>query len=397
MLRILFVGDFCPINRVAGLIRRGRSAEIYGDLLGKLADKDLSVVNLECPLTRRRSPIAKSGPNLRAHPRAVEALLAGGFDVACMANNHVADHGPKPVAETLALLARHRIRTVGAGMDLTDAQRPLRLRRNGKRIALLAFAENEFTCADERIAGAWPLDPLANIEQIRRARLSADVVIAMVHGGNEYNPFPTPQKVATYRAFAEAGASAVIGTHPHVPQGGEVHRGVPILYSLGNFVFDWLPGPETPMWSVGLAARLTFRDRGPTRVEIVGFRAEAQTACLQRLKGRQRQEFLAYLRFLSAPLARPAELRRYWDAWCAMKGPGVLGRLAGARRTDGRGFLTARNVLMCEAHHELACNYAELLRKKRLTEARRYVARVEALQQGEIPRRSRAARPAGGA
>ncbi len=381
-LALLFAGDFCPINRVEQMILEGRGGEVYGDLPGELARKDLSVVNLECPLTRHGRPIAKSGPNLRAHPAAVETLAAGGFDVACMANNHIADFGSAPVAETIDRLTAAGIRHVGAGANLSEAQRPLRLKRNGRRIALLAFAENEFTCADERTGGAWPLDALANVTQIRKAARSADVV--MIHGGNEYNPVPSPRMVATYRAFAEAGASAVIGTHPHVPQGWEVHAGVPIFYSLGNFVFDW-PGETAPLWSTGLAVRLTFRDAPSPRIEVIGFRANPDTACLEVLKGRRRTGLMAYLAFLRKLLADAGELQRYWLAWCAMHGPKWVGTLAGARDEAESGFLRARNALTCEAHHELLCTYMELLRKRQITAARRYVGRVRRLQRGLLP------------
>ena len=46
----------------------------------------------------------------------------------------------------------------------------------------------------------------------------------------------------------DAGASAVIGAHPHVTQTIDLYCGAPIVYSLGNFVFDYFPG-DPPVWS----------------------------------------------------------------------------------------------------------------------------------------------------
>ena len=40
------------------------------------------------------------------------------------------------------------------------------------------------------------------------------------------------------RLLIDAGADAVVGSHPHVMQDTEAYRGKPIIYSLGNFVFD---------------------------------------------------------------------------------------------------------------------------------------------------------------
>ncbi len=389
-ISILFAGDFCPINRSERLILSGREPEIFGDLHEQLRGNDLSVLNLECPLTTQNTPIAKSGPNLKAHPLAVRAVTAGGFDVACLANNHIADQGSGPVLNTIDLLRAGGIRTVGAGESIHEAQKPLRLTLKGKRIVLLAFAENEFTCADERTAGAWPLEVPTNIDQIRKASRSADIVIVMVHGGNEFNPVPSPRMVKTYRAFAEAGASAVVAGHPHVPQGYEVHNGVPIIYSLGNFVFDLEEdAADVPLWSTGLLARLTFRDDA-VKVELIPFRAIAETSCLERIRGSLRKQFLAYIRFLSRLLGDDRESRRYWDAWCVLNGPKWAhyldrGVAPWKDAADRGGFLTARNVLMCEAHHELLCNYMELVRKKRITQARKYIPRIKRLERGLLP------------
>jgi len=80
-IKLLFAGDFCPIDRVEQMILDGRSEDVYGDALPRLYDKDLSVINLECPLTKRDSPISKSGPNLRARPEVVECIKTGKFDI----------------------------------------------------------------------------------------------------------------------------------------------------------------------------------------------------------------------------------------------------------------------------------------------------------------------------
>ena len=88
-MKILFVGDFCPISRVEELALKGKADAVFGDTLFELHDKDLSVVNLECPLTESGSPIRKIGPNHRANPKTVECLKEGGFNIANLANNHI--------------------------------------------------------------------------------------------------------------------------------------------------------------------------------------------------------------------------------------------------------------------------------------------------------------------
>lgn len=83
--------------------------------------------------------------------------------------------------------------------------------------------------------GYWGEQSLA---RIREARAQADVVVVQLHSGVEYAPVPTSAMAAAARGAVEAGASLVIGHHPHVIQGVEWYQGVPILWSLGNVLFD---------------------------------------------------------------------------------------------------------------------------------------------------------------
>ncbi|MBL9037170.1 MAG: CapA family protein, partial [Archangium sp.] len=78
---------------------------------------------------------------------------------------------------------------------------------------------------------------------MRAAKKRADHVIAFFHWGREGRTTPEPYQVELGHLAIDVGASAVIGSHPHVLQGIEVYRGAPIAYSLGNFVFggNWNP------------------------------------------------------------------------------------------------------------------------------------------------------------
>ncbi|MFC1479387.1 CapA family protein, partial [Planctomycetota bacterium] len=324
-----------------------------------------------------------------AHERTVAGILAGKFDIANMANNHIADYGSIPIMDTFKLLKKNRISFVGAGENLKKAQKVLTKTCKGRKLSFLSFAENEFCCADKESAGAWPLDVCENARLIRKAADTSDITIVLIHGGNEYNPVPSPRMISTYRFFAEAGADAVIGTHPHVPQGHEVYNGIPIIYSIGNFIFDD-PDPY-PMWSKSYLARLTFRETKPVKIDIIPFEAEEKTGYVQLIKGDEKKDFIRYIRYLSALISKPEESGKYWDGWCALMGPGWLRRLNGAvypfsSSEEKQTFLKVRNQLMCEAHHELLSTYMELIRNNKLTKARAYIPKVKQLMKGEIPK-----------
>jgi len=211
----------------------------------------------------------------------------------------------------------------------------------------------------------------------------------MVHGGNEYNPIPSPRMIKTYRSFADAGASIVIGTHPHVPQGFEIYRDVPIFYSIGNFVFD-LPN-DSPLWSKSYAVRAIFTNNIPEEIHVIPYKTVQERCRLTLLKGNELDRFLDYLTFLTDVISHEDEATRYWNGWCALNGPEWAGRLIRPRipwksRSQLQKFLATRNLLTCEAHHELLCTYLDLVRKRRIGEAKKYIGRIRTLQKGNIPK-----------
>jgi poly-gamma-glutamate synthesis protein (capsule biosynthesis protein) len=110
-----------------------------------------------------------------------------------------------------------------------------------------------------------PLNSDWVIEDIRYAKhaCNADIVIPFIHWGLEMNPLPTDEQRTQAKRWIDAGATAVIGGHPHVTQTIDSYRGRPIVYSLGNFVFDYYP-VDPAIW-YGWAIRLTIPPAGETQ------------------------------------------------------------------------------------------------------------------------------------
>ena len=251
---ILAVGDTAPA-RLPLTGKHDFNNVFSDDVLSILHDKDISCVNLECPLTTVEEAIVKSGPNLSARPETVEILQKGRFDIAALANNHIMDYGPKALEETILTCNKAGIKTVGVGSDLQSAYRPVIVEVKGMKIAFLAFAEEEFSCATSTTPGAAKLDPINAATVIRDAKTNADLVVVNVHGGSEYYPIPSPRTQKWYRFLVDCGANAVIGNHPHCIQGMEVYKETPICYSLGNFLFPArFKRPEC--WYEGLILKL---------------------------------------------------------------------------------------------------------------------------------------------
>lgn len=176
-----------------------------------------------------------------ATPELVRAVKAAGFSVVTLANNHTFDCLEAGYENLRALLDQLELPHFGAGMNLGEAAAPALLDVNGLRLALLGAVDQR--SGPHRFAtpdgwGVAPLDVDRLTGQIRDLRTRVDHVLVSLHWGEERFLVPSPTQVRQAHALVDAGASIVLGHHPHVIQGLETWRGAPIVYSLGNFIAD---------------------------------------------------------------------------------------------------------------------------------------------------------------
>ncbi|MBI5785865.1 MAG: CapA family protein [Rhodocyclales bacterium] len=268
-VRLVFVGDVMLDDGPGKVVAAGRDP--LAPFAALLADADYRIANLECPLATTGKAIPTKIYTFRADPRAVR-VLKGRFDAVSVANNHSGDYGRAAFLETLAVLDGARIRHFGGGRNLVEAHAPLWIEQKGLRIAVLGYDEflpRAFEAGADYPGIAWSEDSHV-ISDIRAARAAgADIVIPFMHWGWEYEDGPNARQRQLAHAMIDAGADAVVGGHPHVTQGAEVYRGKPIIYSLGNFVFDGFEAPEARLgWLLrmeidrrGVSSWLTFAAR----------------------------------------------------------------------------------------------------------------------------------------
>jgi len=263
VVSVVFVGDVMLDNGPGHAVASGRDP--FTACAELLLDADFTVGNLECVLGHGGKQVLKSYTFRAAEdsPR----FLARYFSAVSVANNHALDFGPEGLLESLAVLDRAGIPHFGGGTTLAAARRPLVLEKDGIRIALLGANgfQAEQSAAGAETPGVAPLREAELLADIAEARKRADHVVPFVHWGPELHPQPCARDRALARKMVEAGATAVIGGHPHVTQTVEVHRGAPIVYSLGNFVFDYYP-VDPPEWT-GWAVKLTFATGEPVAME----------------------------------------------------------------------------------------------------------------------------------
>jgi len=345
--------DWAPIRAFDSLVRDNPEAA-YGDLLPALRAADLRIVNCECALTTAAEPVWKSGAVFKGAPVHAGGLTTVPFDVACLGNNHVLDYGVRGMRETLRVLTRAGIQTVGAGLTEDQAYAPLTVRRNNLTIHLVNVSEGEDLTASRGGPGVFGWDIPRAVATIRRCKKAGGVVIVIAHCGLEYVPYPPPYVVAAFRAMADAGADAVIGHHPHVPQGIEYRDGRPIIYSLGNFLFY----QHTDLWhrKTGFCVSLAFDGNRFARVDLHPYRIT--DAGLRRLDALQDAAFRKTMAVLSKPFRTASGPDRAWQAYLAHYGPSgfdteVSGILERMKTEPQKAAAMFRNRLTTMQHVEL--------------------------------------------
>ena len=289
----------------------------FAEVKPLFAGADLVVVNLECPFTARGAPIPKNF-NFRARPSTVEVLVDAGVRAVSLANNHLMDYGPDGVADTLATLDAAHIAHFGAGRTLAEARKPAVVEVGGLRIAFLGYLtlgsahpEPAAIWATETTAGVaghpsdWKVVERMVREDVAAARKEADLVIPFFHWGREGSKGPEDYQRALAKAAVEAGAAAVLGSHPHVLHGMELIGRVPVVYSLGNFVFggNWNPRDKD---SVLVKAR--FDRSGYLGAELLPIRTDRypdRPVQPYPLAGADAEAVLQRLRTASAGFAAP--------------------------------------------------------------------------------------------
>lgn len=215
----------------------------WSGLGGLFAADDLTVVNLECPVSASGTIVPKQF-NFRCDPAALPATRAAGVEVANLANNHSGDYGPAALLDSVERLRAAGITPVGVGADVDAATTPAVLERNGWRIAVLGFGgvvpAADWLAGAHRPGMASGDDTAAMAAAVRAARARADLVFVTVHWGAELDTQPRPDDVARAHALIDAGADGIFGHHAHRLQPLTVYRGRPIAWGLGNFVWPSL-------------------------------------------------------------------------------------------------------------------------------------------------------------
>ena len=261
-IRLLFVGDLMQHQAQIDAALRSDSSYDYTHCFSlvkeRISSADLAIGNFEVTLGGKPY---RGYPQFSAPDEYLYAIKDIGFDILATANNHSLDRRRRGLERTLALIDSSGLHAVGTYRDVADRKEryPLIVEKNGLRIALLCatYATNGIATTPPNIVNSLDRKELATDINTARA-MKVDVIIAIVHWGNEYQQQPHAEQRDLALWLIEQGVDHVIGSHPHVIQPIELvpHTDYPtqhaIVYSLGNFVSNM----SIPHGDVGLMVEL---------------------------------------------------------------------------------------------------------------------------------------------
>ncbi len=255
-MEILIAGDLVPTNSNMNLFKNADVKNLLGkELLSLWNSSDARIFNLEAPLVDTESPIDKFGPNLIMPTETIKGIKGLNPTLITLANNHILDQMEQGLFSTQSILNEAGIPFIGAGKNLHEASKPFIIKKDGYKIGIYACAENEFSIATEKNAGANPFDPLESLDHISELKQKSDYVVVLYHGGKEYYRYPSPYLQKVCRKMIDKGANIVICQHSHCIGCFEEYNNATIIYGQGNFIFN---KQDNEFWNNSLIIRIYF-------------------------------------------------------------------------------------------------------------------------------------------
>lgn len=213
------------------------------DIVEYLHSGDHLIINVEGPLSDEKQVVRPNGVAALVHtmnPEAISFFNKIGADVWNICNNHIMDAGAKGMADTVMHAKENGILTLGAGMNIEAASRPVIFNEAGGIGMIGVGYQRACRKADNDTPGCFSWSDMERIKSaIADIKKKCRWCIVVAHGGEEFTALPSPYTRKRYLDYLDMGADIVVAHHPHVPMNYEtVGDNKAIFYSLGNFIFD---------------------------------------------------------------------------------------------------------------------------------------------------------------
>ena len=368
-VEIIICGDICPTDDTERFFEKNDTKSLLGEVKTVLTNTDISIANLEFPLTDDCQKAMKTGPILYGKTKYISFFKALGFTALGLANNHIKDCGENGVVSSLIICKEYEIETVGAGINEREAKKPLIIERNGIKIGIFAFAEHEFNAAYENVAGANLFDVYSDYDQIESFSKRVDYVIIMYHGGIEHYAYPSPLLQKRCRKMVDKGANYVVCQHSHIIGTEEQYNNGTILYGQGNTIYGYRE--NDPTWNEGLIVKIELSKIDEKLKSTIGYiPIRATESGIILMNESEKNVVSKAMKKRQKQITEKDFIHQSWNMFCESKKTLYLPQLFGQGRifnklnrilnnlpiktmfTKQQQMIT-HNLVRCEAHNEV--------------------------------------------
>jgi poly-gamma-glutamate synthesis protein (capsule biosynthesis protein) len=220
-----FVGDVLLARRVETYLDAYGSSYVYS-ALPPVSSTTVLIGNFEAAIPEEHIHTPDLTFSFSVDAQHIPALRTFGFQYMSLANNHAGDKGDEALLHTKAVLRENNVRSFGSPDELSTSSIEY-VSLQDKKVALVGLNAVFTSPSNTQIQ-----------ELLSTASQHSDIQIVSVHWGDEYKPIHSRSQEILAQTLIDAGADVIIGHHPHVVQDIGMYKGVPIFYSLGNFIFD---------------------------------------------------------------------------------------------------------------------------------------------------------------
>ena len=229
---------------------------LSNDVVEMMNNSDVMIANSEFTISKRGTALSGKQYTFRAKPERLSIYYEMGIDMVTLANNHVYDFGQTAFLDMLDSFVEYNIPHIGAGRNIEEAKKPYYFIINGYKFAFVNATRAEKYImtpeAKENTPGVFRCyDPTNLINLIKEVKLESDYVITIIHFGKEGSHELEKEQIDVAKKSIDAGASVVVGHHAHTLQGVEIYKDKPIIYNLGDFIFN-SESEETAMFQIKL-------------------------------------------------------------------------------------------------------------------------------------------------
>jgi len=268
-------------------------------------DKDILFGNLETVLLNRGKEVEKA-VNLHVSPNRMKYLVDAGFDVLNIANNHIMDLGVEGFNATLDVLNRNNLTFIGGGNQKFNQTWTI-IERNDIKFGFLAYYKERLRYYKEGVF-INKIDTKGIVSNISNLKPLCDIIIVSLHWGLDNIPYPSTDQINLAHQLIDAGATVILGHHPHVIQGIETYKHGLICYSLGNFQFD--PVVSQTKTNKSMILSINFDNNRLKSYDIIPI--EIDKNLVPKMSEGNRKAFIDFVNNLSRPIVDGTLTEKWW-------------------------------------------------------------------------------------